>query len=255
MVSSIHAGQTPPPRPGTLGAGLVALPLQPAPAAAAPPAPPPKPDPPQPPPAAAAQCAPRGVVAARDPAINSGCATPAAARQQYALQGLLPPRQVRRVGASQDRESGALQHAAALRACVQPESCDTPTQLRGHSSSKHIRQFCSAPVPQVSLDVEVARARAALAQCGSDFERHRLLMALKETNRAAFYALLQVWMCACVRGIPCVVMQVLVDCDSRGASSLPNLSSARWLTYQYPANPPGPRPRGAAAGGLHTHHR
>lgn len=41
------------------------------------------------------------------------------------------------------------------------------------------------------METEVARARAALGQCSSDFERHRLLMALKETNRAAFYALLQ----------------------------------------------------------------
>lgn len=43
----------------------------------------------------------------------------------------------------------------------------------------------------MSLETEVARARAALAAAGSDFERHRLMMALKETNRAAFYALLQ----------------------------------------------------------------
>jgi len=117
---------------------LATLPLQPlidAPAAAAAPPQPPKPTPPKAPPAAAA-CTAKGAVAARDPAINRGCATTQASRQQYSLQGLLPPR-------------------------VAP------------------------------LETEVQRARIALAQCASDFERHRLLMALKETNAAAFYALLQ----------------------------------------------------------------
>jgi hypothetical protein len=40
-------------------------------------------------------CQARGAAAARDPAINSGCATPAAVRQQQQISGLVPPRQVR----------------------------------------------------------------------------------------------------------------------------------------------------------------
>jgi hypothetical protein len=77
---------------GTLSAGLASLQPPPGPAQAAPL--PPKPDPPQPAVPSAA-CGPRGAAAARDPAINRGCATTAAARQQYGLTGLLPPRQVR----------------------------------------------------------------------------------------------------------------------------------------------------------------
>lgn len=38
---------------------------------------------------------PCGAAAARDPTINSGCATPADVRQQQQLGGLVPPRQVR----------------------------------------------------------------------------------------------------------------------------------------------------------------
>ncbi|KAI8466125.1 MAG: hypothetical protein J3K34DRAFT_524796 [Monoraphidium minutum] len=121
---------------GTLGAGIAALPLQPPPGPADAAVQPPKPDPPAAPGAAAPPCAPRGAAAVRDPSINRGCATTAAARQKYGMQGLLPPR-------------------------------------------------------EVPLSVEVARARAALAGCCSDFERHRLLLALKESNGAAFYALLQ----------------------------------------------------------------
>jgi hypothetical protein len=36
----------------------------------------------------------RGAAAARDPTINSGCATPASVRQQQQISGLVPPRQV-----------------------------------------------------------------------------------------------------------------------------------------------------------------
>jgi hypothetical protein len=39
-------------------------------------------------------CQARGAAAARDPTINSGCATPAAVRQQQQIAGLVPPRQV-----------------------------------------------------------------------------------------------------------------------------------------------------------------
>jgi hypothetical protein len=78
-------------------AGLATLPIQ---GLRAPPADAAAPLPPKPvlaaPPAAssAAACAVKGAAAARDPAINRGCATAQAARQQYSLQGLLPPRQV-----------------------------------------------------------------------------------------------------------------------------------------------------------------
>ncbi|WIA13414.1 hypothetical protein OEZ85_006994 [Tetradesmus obliquus] len=78
----------------------------------------------------------RGAAAARDPTINSGCATPASVRQQQQMSGLVPPR-------------------------------------------------------QVGLDVEVMRAQAALDGCSTDLEKHRLLVTLKETNAAAFAALLQ----------------------------------------------------------------
>lgn len=78
----------------------------------------------------------RGAAAARDPTINSGCATPASVRQQQQMSGLVPPR-------------------------------------------------------QVGLDVEVLRAQAALDGCSTDLEKHRLLVTLKETNAAAFAALLQ----------------------------------------------------------------
>ncbi|KAF6257169.1 hypothetical protein COO60DRAFT_1702001 [Scenedesmus sp. NREL 46B-D3] len=81
-------------------------------------------------------CQARGAAAARDPNINSGCATPASVRQQQQLAGLVPPR-------------------------------------------------------QVGLDVEVLRAQAALDACCTDLEKHRLLVTLKETNQAAFNALLQ----------------------------------------------------------------
>jgi hypothetical protein len=39
-------------------------------------------------------CPARGAAAARDPTINSGCATPASVRQQQQIAGLVPPRQV-----------------------------------------------------------------------------------------------------------------------------------------------------------------
>ncbi|WIA33562.1 hypothetical protein OEZ86_006686 [Tetradesmus obliquus] len=47
------------------------------------------------------------------------------------------------------------------------------------------------PPRQVGLDVEVLRAQAALDGCSTDLEKHRLLVTLKETNSAAFAALLQ----------------------------------------------------------------
>lgn len=114
---------------GGLGVGLASLPLQQpsAPAEAA--SQPPKPDPPQAP-TAAGSCSTKGAAAARDPAINRGCATTPAARQQYALQGLLPPRQVcwlqgracrhdeGLVGMDTERCKHCMAHAHELSTCI-----------------------------------------------------------------------------------------------------------------------------------------
>lgn len=70
-----------------------------------------------------------------------------------------------------------------------------PAINRGVATAAAVREKLGlnglVPPREAPLDAEVARARAALARCASDFERLRLLFALKETNAAAFYALLQ----------------------------------------------------------------
>jgi hypothetical protein len=48
------------------------------------------------------------------------------------------------------------------------------------------------PPRQVPREVEVLRAATALQQAPGPLDKHRLLMALKETNEEVFYALLQV---------------------------------------------------------------
>ncbi|KAF8058127.1 MOD1 [Scenedesmus sp. PABB004] len=116
---------------GLLGGALALSPPAPSSAAA-----PPAPATPAAPGCAAAPGGSRGAAAARDPAINSGCATPPGVRRERELRGLLPPRTV---------------------------------------------------APQV----EVLRARAALDGCCSALEKHRLLVALRETNEAAYVALLR----------------------------------------------------------------
>jgi malate dehydrogenase (oxaloacetate-decarboxylating)(NADP+) len=76
--------------------------------------------------------------------------------------------------------------AAAARDPTINAGCATPEAVRLRSQIGGL-----IPPRTVEPEVELLRARAALASCSTALEKHRLLVTLRETNEAAFVALLR----------------------------------------------------------------